>query len=401
LQLLAVLASWIYAIEKGEQVHVSFMDFHKAFDQVSHHRLHEVLKFYGIQGPLFGWIQSFLNGRKQRVCLEGTASEWTNVLSGVPQGSVLGPTLFVLFVNTLPDVVTHSQIYLFADDAKVFKTITRDNDRTQLQQDLDAMLLWTHKSLLQFNPDKCTKMTIRREKPTDPLNTPREYQIADTTLKNSTAERDLGVIMESDLSFEQHMYNKINKANRIMAVIRRTYSYLDDDSFLLLYKGLVRPHLEYCNQVWQPHLHKHTDSIENVQRRATKLIPGYRDLSYEERLRKLKLPTLAFRRIRGDMIEAYKIITGKYDTTLRHDSIRFNQHQTRGHKYKLEKPFARTNLRKYSFFHRIVDPWNNLPSSVVEADSINSFERRLDKHWKNHPMLYNHHPIATTTAERI
>ena len=144
--------------------------------------------------------------------------------------------------------------------------------------------------------------------------------------------------MDNKLNFEEHMNEKINKANSIMGLIRRTFTHLDETTFLLLYKALVRPHLEYANAVWNPYKMKHVMALENVQRRATKQIPGFKNMrSYEDRLQKLKLPALAYRRKRGDMIETYKITSGTYDTTL---PPLFQQHpdvtmKTRGHSKKL------------------------------------------------------------------
>ena len=175
-----------------------------------------------------------------------------------------------------------------------------------------------------------------------------------------------------------------------MALIRRAYTYLDQSSFLKLYKALVRPQLEYCNQVWSPHLAKHVNSLENVQRRATRCIPGMKDLSYPERLVKLKLPTLAYRRLRGDMIETYKITTQKYDQDIAQNLLTFNNRTSRNNNLKLNKPQNRTNIRKYFFTHRIIDPWNQLPQTVVDAPSVKIFEHRLDHHWRNHPLILDH-----------
>jgi hypothetical protein len=165
---------------------------------------------------------------------------------------------------------------------------------------------------------------------------------------------------------------------------------MDNNSFKLLYTALVKPHLEYANQVWCPHLAKHIDEIENVQRRATKELPGMSNLSYPERLQKLKLPTLAYRRIRGDMIELFKILTGKYDPEVS-DFIQLKgESSTRGHNYKIFKICPRLNIRIYSFIHRSVDTWNNLPDSVVTAKNIVTFESRLDRLWKDQPLYYNY-----------
>jgi ribonucleases P/MRP protein subunit RPP40 len=177
-----------------------------------------------------------------------------------------------------------------------------------------------------------------------------------------------------------------------MALIRKTYTFLDNSSFLLLYKSLVRPHLEYANQIWRPHLKKHIHAIENVQRRATRLLPGMQNLTYEERLKKLKLPTLEYRRIRGDMIEAFKITSGHYKHQAIENFLPLNNRTSRGHSKKLHHQQASIDLRKYSFTHRIVETWNSLPSEVINAPSIQAFERRLDKYWLHHHQFSPYRP---------
>ena len=200
----------------------------------------------------------------------------------------------------------------------------------------------------------------------------------------------MGVVIDSKLSFSEHVGEKVSKANRIVGLIRRTFVSLDEKMFKPLYVALVRPHLEYANQAWSPYLSKDIVPIENVQRRATKLIPSLKEMSYEDRLRKLKLPTLAYRRARGDMIETYKILSGVYDPevcknlfVLREESV------TRGHDKKIYKERSRINKRKFSFCNRVVDLWNGLPQCVVEAESVREFESKLDFVWKNQELLYN------------
>ena len=146
------------------------------------------------------------------------------------------------------------------------------------------------------------------------------YKIGGKELEHVFEEKDLGVIVDADLSFEDHITAKVKKANQIMGLIRRSFAYLDEKSFVKLYTALVRPHLEYAQSVWSPHLKRFTDLIENVQIRATKLVDHLGNLEYSERLKRLNLPTLAFRRLRGDLIEMYKqSATGKLC------SNRFNQ----------------------------------------------------------------------------
>lgn len=250
------------------------------------------------------------------------------------------------------------------------------------------MHTWTETSLLKFHPDKCKCMHISTKKNKEPTT----YRLGpgNKPLDSTTQEKDIGVIIDDKLTFDAHINAKINKANSVLGTIRRTFDYIDCDNFKHLYKALVRPHIEYANQIWCPHLQKHIHALEGVQRRATKLIPSLKDLPYHERLKKLQLPTLAYRRARGDMIELYKILSGKYDMDVSNFLTLSNQTNTRGHHLKLEKKRPKLNLRKYAFSHRTVNTWNNLPEDVISAPSTKSFERRLDSSWKNAPLLYNY-----------
>ena len=319
------------------------------------------------------------------------------MISGIPQGSVLGPLLFVLFINDLPETIqNNTDIYLFADDTKIFRAIYNYDDCQKLQEDLDSLYSWTNDSLLKFHPQKCKHMRISLHQ-----SVPSPYHIGPEKhpVTYTSSEKDIGVIFDERLTFEQHLNEKINKANSIVGIIRRTFEYLDTSNFMQLYKSLVRPHIEYANQIWTPYLKKHITALENVQRRATKLIPSLKDLSYPERLRALNLPTLAYRRRRGDMIELYKILTPTYDPAVTTGFIQLSgDHITRGHSLKIKKIRPRLKLRQCSFPLRCTDHWNNLPTSVVEAISVASFERRLDKHWNNLPLKL--HYLDDTIAAR-
>lgn len=388
LQLLTVLDQWTEALDRGDFLDVIYCDFMKAFDKVPHLLLLKQLQTYGIQGLVLNWIRAFLLNRTQRIRVNATHSRSYPVLSGIPQGSVLGPALFIIFINNLPDQVLHSQVFLFADDLKIFKPITQPSDQEQLQEDLDHLMEWSDNSHLKFHPDKCFHMSISTGRQHHDAAT---YKLGENQLKLSYQETDLGVIIDSKLTFEAHIMAKINKANSLLGIINRTFEFKDSPTMLSLYKTMVRPVLEYCNQVWSPLHMKHITLIENVQRRMTRNLPGLKDLEYEQRLKKLDLPTLAYRRLRGDMIECFKLTTGLYDTEVSNNLLKFSDNQvTRGHQFKLEKRRPRLEIRKNSFFYRIINNWNDLPPSVVQADSINSFKNRLDKHWRHHPIRFNY-----------
>ena len=219
-----------------------------------------------------------------------------------------------------------------------------------------------------------------------------DYQLQDTTLDKVEQEKDIGVIVDDQLRFHRHISEKVTKANNVIGIIRRSFTHLNEEIFLKLYKALVRPHLEYAAVVWSPSYKKYIKSIENVQRRATKQIPGMSDLSYEERLRKLQLPTLVYRRARGDMIDTYKILQGLYDSKVSSlFTLQEQQHtRTRGHSKKIYKHHSKLNTRKHFFTNRVVNLWNNLPEKVVSAPSLNAFKNRLDSFWQNQGAKYNY-----------
>ena len=243
---------------------------------------------------------------------------------------------------------------------------------------------------MKLNTSKCKVLSIGRN--TRPY-LKYGYNVSGSLfveLEQVKCMKDLGVTFDSDLSFKDHIYSKINIAIKMLGIINRNFSHLDKKTFLLLYKSLVRTHLEYAQSVWNPFLNSLINDIEKVQKRATKMISSCKRMSYSERLQKLKLPTLKFRRVRGDMIEAYKIMSRKYDAQVLPPLQRNTDSRTRGHSHKLKVQRAKYDIRKYSFPLRIVNTWNSLPEVVVLSENVNTFKNNLDKFWQNHDMLYNY-----------
>ena len=359
----------------------------KAFDKVPHKRLLYKLQMYGIKGDALGWITSFLSNRTQQVLVNDAKSGTAPVTSGIPQGSVLGPILFVLYINDLPEVVDKdSFVFLFADDTKVFRQIKSDEDRSVLQKDIQNLLNWSDKWLLKFHPDKCLCMGIGYSEETE--NT--FYNMNGQLLSMTNCEKDLGVFFDRQLKFEHHINNLVNKANRILGIVKKTFDCMDKSTFCYIFKGLVRPHLEYAAPVWSPHLIKHIDALENVQIRATKLVPGLSNLDYPVRLKRLKLPTLAYRRTRGDMINAYKIINGGFDSTIT-SMLPLNTTYQRGHDHRIYVDRSNKDVRKFNFTMRVRKLWNDLPDKVVSASDVKEFEIELDNYWKKQDLLYNNY----------
>ena len=329
-QLLQYLDKCAEVIASGGVVDSIYFDFSKAFDTVPHQRLSAKMKAYGIQGNLLKWIEAFLTGREQMVRVNGELSGPKSVISGIPQGSVLGPLLFVLYINDLPDTVS-SNILLFADDTKIFQQVRSREDALSLQKDIDALNAWSEKWLLKFNTDKCHVLTLGK---IDKIMHTHRYTLYGDELDHVFEEKDLGVIVDMEMNFEEHMAAKVKKANAMMGLIRRSFSYLDGETFKKLYSSFVRPHLEYANSVWSPHLRKHIKMLENVQIRGTKLVDGMKTMSYPERLQALNLPTLVHRRDRGDMIQVWKHFNS-YDRSTLSPNFRPIPRTIRGHRFQL------------------------------------------------------------------
>ncbi len=277
---------------------------------------------------------------------------------------------------------------MFADDTKIYSRIDHEPDCVALQQDLQSLQNWSSKWQMRFHPEKCKVLNVM-----DPDAKQRYSMESNGTkcvLEQVHEEKDLGVITDDMLSFDDQCEKSITSANRILFTIRRTFTFIDEQTFLQLYKPLVRSRLEYGVEIWSPKLKRQINEVEAVQRRATRMIPAIRHLSYEERLRKLRLPTLVYRRKRGDMIQTFKYLHGIHDSNTETLFKRINDDRTRGHNLKLFKERTYTSTRANFFTARIIDMWNSLPQEVVSAPSVDAFKARLDNHWENVEWLYNY-----------
>jgi hypothetical protein len=360
-------------------IDIIFLDFLKAFDKVPHQRLIKKLEAYGLDKKLIDWIKAFLSNRRQRVVMGEVVSSWKEVTSGVPQGSVLGPLLFVIFINDLPDGLNNKNL-LYADDTKILGFARGEEDRLKLQQDLEYLSDWSAKWLMEFNSKKCVVMH-RGEN-----NLNFSYNMLDkdgnvSILNKTDMERDLGVIISSDLSWNNHVEKAVNTANRILALIRKTFRYKSVEVIRRLYLGLVRPHLEFAVAAWNPiGQDMLIRELENVQRRATKLVPALRKLSEEERREAMELPTLNDRRLRGDLIQQYKIAKGFDEVNWSYPLNSLCENRTRGHSYKYQRQLVKNCDIRHNFFtNRITSNWNNLNEEIVESLNVNSFKNKLDK----------------------
>ena len=266
-QLINSTNDWSEALNQKGQTDVVLLDFSKAFDKVSHRHLSSKLNYYGIQNNTLGWINSFLDDRKQAVSVNGTHSSWVSVTSGVPQGSVLGPVLFLLYINDIKDHI-QSTIKLFADDSIVYRVIENSHDRDILQKDLDPLAEWSETWLMNFNVKKCAVLSITRKR------SPKVYKY--TLLGEDLTRVDkhdyLGVTISHDLRWNDHCNKIINKASRTLGLLRRTLSPCSQEVKSQAYSTLVRPQLEYPSEVWNPSTITEINRIEQIQRAAARFV---------------------------------------------------------------------------------------------------------------------------------
>ena len=294
--------------------------------------------------------------------------------------AVIGPILFVIFINDMPSHIKHNFCKLFADDCKLFGNVQADEDNT-VQLDLTNLEDWSKSWQQPFNAKKCKAMHLGTKNPK------KSYKLNGHILENVNSEKDLGVIIDDSLKFHLQTAAATKKANQILGVIKKSYQTRDTFTMATLYKSMVRHHLEYGNLIWGPFYAGDKKSVESVQRRATKLIPQLREKTYEERLQALDLPSLEYRRNRGDMIQCFKIFNGlvrmKVDDLFTLIPPAATRSSTFGHHLRNLRGKATNRTRINAFSQRVIKNWNDLPKNVVEATSVNDFKNKLDECWEH------------------
>ena len=343
------------------------------------------MKSFGFNGSLLAWFGSYISDRKQRVVIEGESSDWLPVISGVPQGSILGPVLFLLYIN---DMVSHvsdgSQVSLFADDAKVIRTISCRLDYIILQRDLNNLLTWSKTWLLRFNVSKCKLLRITRV-----VKYNVDYHMNDVKLECVPVFNDLGIKITSDLSWYSHINDKVRRANSLLGFIKRTYGYnAPAKAKRTLYIALIRSTVMYGSTVWCPN-RGDMKLLEGVQRRATKYILNDYSSDYKTRLKVTNLLPLNYYKEYRDMCFLYKCIYGFYKLNI-NDFIEFygnSRHNTRlSASHLMIRPKSYKTVKGAEFlFNRIVKPWNNLPPDLkcikCKNKDIWPFKSRLLKYY--------------------
>ena len=330
----------------------------------------------GLKGRILEWMRDYLHDRQMKTVIRDVDSSWCKVTSGVPQGSVLSPIMFQVYINDMNEGL-NSYINLFADDAKILKVVKSVDDCMELQRDIDKIYEWSLRWKLEFNAKKCHVMEMGKGK----RRPVWDYKMGQDTIMKSNKEKDLGVVVQDTLSPERHINGIFGSAYGVLMDVRVAFSYIDKNMMKKIMTTMIRPRLEYAAVVWSPYMKKDIRKLERVQRAATKMVPELRDLEYNERLKEMELPTLQARRERGDLIMMYKVVNGmeKID---RRDLVIEQESQiqrTRGHSRRVKKSQCLRDVRKYSFPHRVVDVWNGLSERVVTAANVHTFKERLDR----------------------
>jgi hypothetical protein len=361
-------------VDEDDVGRLTVIDFSKAFDSVNHHLLHKKLVSIGIHPTLVTWIKGFLADRSFQVSVNVALSPIASAHSGVPQGSVLGPLLFLIFMNDIPSIVS-SYCLLFADDVKL---IAPRSQWQRIQEDLQAFWRWSSSWDLPINASKCVHLPIGRP---SPLSLSFNPGIAGLDIPTSTSARDLGTQINTTFTPSAQCRAAANKARGMAKLIRRSFVDITPSMFKPLYSALVRPNLEYAVQTWHPYMVKDIVLLEKVQRMSTRMVKGLSNLPYEARLSALNLFPLERRRRRGDLILCYCILTGKLDVPADLFFLPSRRAGLRREGFRLLQPVAHLDRRKFAFSSRVVTSWNRLPENVVNAASVDDFKKKLDACW--------------------
>lgn len=354
-----------------------FLDFSSAFDRVPHNKLILKLHKLGIRGSILAWIQDFLWMCQQRVVFQGAFSEWTTIYSGVPQGSVLGPILFLAYVSDISSGLS-STMFQFADDHTIIRPITCEGDKDILQNDLNTVFQWSIDNELPLNVSKCAIMHISRCKPNNALF--HDYCLGSTPLNVAENYELLGVLFSSNFSFNNHLEHICKSASRLVGFVSRCTNGMPHDSFLLLYKTLVLPVLLYCGSIWHPFNVCHLDRIEAVQRRATRILYQRKFpneiVSYEDRLKHFSIISIKHNLALQRLALGHKIVHGYCPA----EFTQFIRPSTRA-PGRLLHWTAKTQTFYNSPFVHFTRLWNDLPLDLQEIPSVRSFRKRLSDHY--------------------
>lgn len=374
-QLVSFTHDLFAALDSGLIIDCIFLDFSKAFDLVSHQLLCFKLSKLNIDRNILRWIEYFLANRTQFVTTNNNNSQESPVTSGVPQGSVLGPLLFLVYINDLPNNIL-SSIKLFADDCVIYRNACTNTDANFLQQDLNEVSSWCTRWNMRLNANKCKVMRVSRT--SSSIDVP-EYLINDSVLESVSCYKYLGVKFTSNLSWHTHVTHVTNNANRTLGYLRRHFSRVPSALKLILYKTLVRPKLEYASAVWDPGTNTLVETLESVQNRSARFILSdyARTSSVSSMKTVLGLPLLCSRRKVSRLVLFYKIY---HNPQLKQDLLSKPHYMSYrcDHPHKVHIPFSHTKFFHDSFIPTTSNEWNHLPSSVAQLTDVTAFKAAVE-----------------------
>nr|CAD2173526.1 unnamed protein product [Meloidogyne enterolobii] len=370
------MQDWYNSLDRKIGTDVIYFDFEKAFDKVDHQILIRKLQEIKIDSLTIRWIANFLSNRSHIVKIGDHFSEPFLPKTGVPQGTVLGPLLFLIYINDLPKHIPKNiKVKLYADDFKLYSEIKTEKDCLDLQGAINNAYRWAKNNRLEFSISKVKVLKIYNK-------IKYNYEINGDKIEEVNNIRDLGIYIDNKLKFDQHVA-KITKSsfirlNNILRILPKT---LPIDTYVKAFKTYVRPIMEYSTESFSPKLEYLNKQLERPQRSFTRKVLRYKykyqKISYNERLKRCNLPPTNIRRIRTDLMTTFKIIKGFYKINPEQIFSKPNRNNPRLHRYQIFKKQAKNN---HFFSHRVIDRWNKLPKNEIEKiNTIPQFKKFLDK----------------------
>lgn len=374
-QLLSFVQELHTSNNKNIQTDLIIMDFAKAFDKVSHKHLLYKLNYYGINGNIHNWISAFLSNRTQTVVLDGKSSNTVPVTSGVPQGTVLGPALFLIYINDLPEYLSHSKVRLFADDSIIYCPVKSASDCDKLQADIEAAARWEQDWLMAFHPDKCQVLSVTTK--LKPLT--YDYKLHNHILEKVTSAKYLGLTLQSNLKWNKHIDEITSKGNKMLGFLKRNLKTSNKEIKSQAYRALVRPKLEYSCTVWDPQSHESIHKIEMVQRRAARYVHNnyHNTSSVTNMIHNLNWPSLSQRRLKTRLVMMYKITHHLVAIPASTILIPSDSRTRKSNPLTFRHIYTSKDSYRLSFFPYTILQWNKLPTNVSQSLSVDAFRDQL------------------------
>lgn len=361
-------------LDSSFQTDVIYIDFSKAFDRVAHRRLMAKLSCLNLDPLTLSWIKSFLTARSQFTVIGGKLSTAAQVVSGVPQGSVLGPLLFLIFINDLPSGIT-SSIRLFADDCVVYRRISNSSDQSLLQRDLNLIETWCSRWLMEPNTSKCKCMVVSRKK----TNLIFQYSLNSTALSHASSYRYLGVLINTKLTWSEHISSVVTDTSRSLGYLKRTLRLSPPEIRKIAYETFVRSKLEYASPIWSPYQDYLITSLESVQNRAARFISSnYNTHASVTHIKSsLELPPLAVRRRISRLSLFHKLY---HNFSHLHGTLLLPPARTSRRLFNsnsVQRLHGSTVAFNKSFLPAAIEDWNCLPEAVALERNPEKFRQSL------------------------